>query len=198
MTTKKRTYVFGYSPNGYFQSNDGLITRDDGQTIKINSYDGHMAFCVKDHQMDSVPSDTLRHARDQINEAEGEDGHYGLPYSMLLYDVIREDYWHWLGEEANEHGFDNVFSAGRSSGWAVVHDTTELANNFLTVQDPEAIAILGEDVERLVEVRNRFLEFAFDAVEAIESFRQEYYRRLYEEYQELENARNNNIRRGDN
>lgn len=158
------TYSFGSESNSYFNGRDEVITRDDDARIKVNIKDGMWAVNVKAHAIAStMPADV-------------QNAISNLPDSVLQVaeDQAREGWWIAVQEIAVSHGFDKVYSAGRSGGWMAVNGTQDWHPNELF--EPE------EDDDSI----ERFLALAFDAVASIESAREDFYYRVREAFGELQ------------
>lgn len=153
MTEQKHTYEFGYSRNSYFSGSDGHITRDDGRSISVRTDDGLMSVNVKDHHghLEEHLDDEHRHKlRDLIAAKPDETTEWGGDYSDVLYERMREQWWHdarWTtgaegpgmsDPEAPDWAGD-VYSAGRSGGWCVIEGTSDLAASFPTRTLEEAV-----------------------------------------------------------
>jgi hypothetical protein len=137
---KQHTYEFGYAGNSYFNGSDGLVTRNDGKTIRIRSDNRCMSVEVKDHSFGiagTLDDDETKRRLKELVEARGEVHlEWGTgTYEDLLYERIKEQWWHdaeWMvsdDPEAPDWG-DDVSSAGRSGGWCVLGGTEFLADNF--------------------------------------------------------------------
>lgn len=135
--TEKHTYEFGYAGNSYFNGSDGLVTRDDGKSIRINSHDRCMSVSVKDH---GSPTDQLSdETKAKLAELprDGSLDAWGEEESTIgrLYERVREQWWHdaeWFTTEDTEapDWATGVHSAGRSGGWCVIEGSEFLADNF--------------------------------------------------------------------
>lgn len=127
------TYEFGYGGNSYFNGRDAVITRDDGKSIRINSYERNMAVCVKDYSFglrSSAPEDVKRMAA-ELPERPTDWGEM-TSYDGWAYEhIARDQFWHdasWLtGGEGKDMSDPEapawargVYSAGRSGGWCVI------------------------------------------------------------------------------
>jgi hypothetical protein len=221
METETHTYTFGYGRNSYFAGSDGKVTRDDGQTITINSYDGYMAVNVKDYSFDPLSEldDETRKMAQQVIDAEdsraalaGSDPEHG-GYTGDLYERLREVWWDDAKQLATEAGFGGVFQAGRSGGWCCIEGTRDLANDFPSAEKPDDLPCYycdelesehGDDHTYAAdvgqfEVRDRFLALAFDLVGNIDGVKRDVLTEIVrEEFAELEAAREANIIRGEN
>jgi hypothetical protein len=161
----ERTYNFGTRPNSYFRGADVRVERDDGSAIAVNRKDGLWAVNVKDDNLlRDIPGD-VRALADELGEA----------MAQRLYEMAQTDFWHWATTTlAPEHGFETVFSEGRSGGWLSVAGTRDW--------DAEMLFRPAAD-ER--EARDRFLALAFQAVEAVDGFRDIWYDQIREQHAEM-------------
>jgi hypothetical protein len=91
------------------------------------------AVCVKEH---TLGGDRVRYGTDDY-EAD-----------LARYDRARESWWEDVQEIGREHGFERVYSAGRSSGYAVPHP------------QPNTDDMYDEDVEAWL--RESFAPFVLD------------------------------------
>lgn len=99
------------------------------------SMPGHhgYAVCVKER---TLGGDRVRYGTDDY-EAD-----------LARYDRVREQWWEDVQEIGREHGFTDVYSAGRSSGYAVPHP------------QPRTDDMYDEDVEAWL--RDSFAPFVLD------------------------------------
>lgn len=140
---------------------DLRVTRDDGRTAKVSRREGMICLEVKDHDLyRDIPED-VRTLGDEL----GEDRVQGL------YDRAQSDFWRWVNDPlAGEHGFGQIYSEGRSSGWLAVDGTEDWEN--------EAILNPEDDDERAN--RQRLFDFFFAALDAMEDHRQQWYESIKE------------------
>jgi len=152
----EQRYTFSSADNSYFNGRDVRVTdTKTGASILVNVKDRFWAIDVKDADtFHSWPSD-VKTAAEKIGDAETEN----------LYNRVQESYWQWARTDlAWRSGFSTVYSAGRSGGWLAVEDT----QNW----DPESMLNPGEEEHEDV---GRFLALAFEAVAAIDAYRQQFY-----------------------
>lgn len=198
------TYEFDYAGNSYFQGRDGLVTRDDGKSIRINMRDRCMAVNVKDHKgsfhmsMDDLPEDAQRKAN-ELRRHGGPEDEFGRDFVDRLYEQAQESWWHDAEHMAQEADFRGVHSDGRSGGWCVIEGTEWLSDNFPTTDPPDAddISVEAEDRREAFADRDRFLQLAFDLVDNIQGVRTGWFVELIEdEHDQLEARREACIIRG--
>lgn len=69
------------------------------------------------------------------------------------FELVREGFWEDAGEIAHGHGFDDVHSAGRNSGWLVVHPQPHMDDWWEEEQNEwlERLAAFALDIEELHE-----------------------------------------------
>lgn len=154
-------YTFGTSANAYYQGYDLRVRWDDRSLgVVINEKDGMLAVDVKDHDTFSNLPLAAQAAAKKIGDETAQ----------AIYNGIQRSFWDWADDAAKSHGFDGVFQAGRSGGWVAVAGTQHLDGAALIEPDEE-----DEDM------RDRFLAFAFEIEQAIESedgYKQYFYKRL--------------------
>ena len=126
--------------------------------------------------------------------AEHPEDHYGKTWTMSLYDNARDQFWQDADLLAQDHGFDGVHAAGRSGGWMVVEGTRWLADNFLS--DPPR-PLTEEDAEAM-EMRDRFLACAFEALDYIKGARDNFHDMIRDAHHDLEMSREACLVKGEN
>jgi hypothetical protein len=166
----EHTYTFENVENPYFMGRDVRVTRDDGESVIIGRRDGFIAVNVKDDVLlwREGPTEVVK-----IAELLGETR------VQQLYERVQADYWQWAEDAlAANHGFSGVYQEGRSGGWLAVAGTQDWEDYAVTQPD------LIEDPDERAEAegdRKRFLELAFEADAAVESYREEFYTLLRDE-----------------
>lgn len=205
---KQHTYDFGVASNSYFQGSDGIITRDDGKSIKIQRYDNCLAVNVKDYSFgvnESIEDKAVLAKLNDLNKHSRDHFLYGQPcsYEDALYERVKEQWWHdaeWMTEEDEQRPVwvKGVHSAGRSGGWCVIEGSEWLSDNFLS-GDEQPDWMNDDDFEAAIQRRTEFLELAFDLVENIEQVKDGIATDIIlEDHAELEERRAENINPGDN
>lgn len=209
-TMTEHTYEFGVQRNGYFNGSDGIITRDDGKTVKIRRDDGCLSVCVKEYSFGlkaDAPEEVKRMAGELPSRIHPYGGHE-VSADEYLYDDVREGWWRndveWLIKE-DEQAPDwatGYYSAGRSGGWCAIEGSEWLADHFYSsneyTEEHERHGIDREDFDRAIEMRNEFCVLAFDIVGSIDGAHEWLHEMIREEYAELEAARESNTIRGEN
>jgi len=156
-------YTFGTSANAYFQGHDLRVRWDDRSLgVIINEKDGLLAIDVKDHDTIHQYPLASQAAAKKIGDAE----------TQRIYEQVQHDFWHWAEQLAKDHGFETIYQAGRSGGWLAVAGTENIPGSELI--DP------GEED---VDLRDRFLAFAFEIEQGIEGaggYKQQFYAALLE------------------
>lgn len=141
------TYTFGKEPNAYFHGQDMTITRDDGETIKVNRKDDMWAVNVKyDGTYHDLPP-TCRLAVDNLPE--------GIVSG--IEQQARENFWRDARMLAEENGYSDIFSAGRSGGWLCVDKTR-------TWESPNPAEPTDDEREQVED----WIAFCFEAVALID------------------------------
>lgn len=177
MTTEKHTYDYGTSRNSYFNGHDGLITRDDGKSIRLSIRDNLVAVNVKDRSfsvmkvLDTETQAKLKELNEHMPHERNDWGATGN-YEEQLYERCKEQWWHdaeWMTAEDPERPdwTDGIYSDGRSSGWCVIEGTSELAEGFPTIEWTE------QDEQRLAYLEKTYNDDAISADEW-DTLRQEY------------------------
>lgn len=156
-------YTFGTSANAYYKGHDLRIRWDDRSLgVIVNEKDGMLAIDVKDH--DTIHNTPLasQAAAEKIGDTE----------TQHVYERVQMDFWQWAGEACKDYGFETVYQAGRSGGWLAVAGTENIPGSELI-----------EPGEEDVDLRDRFLAFAFAIEQAIEGeggYKQQFYAALVE------------------
>lgn len=126
-------------------------------TIHVNVRDGMWAIDVKDRD---TLADLPKFAQLAIEKL-------GADTTQAIYTESVERFWEWARDAAQEHDFDTVHPAGRSGGWMAVDGT----------QDWRPVELI-QPRDDFRERRDAFLEFAFEVVAGMDTFRNEYAQNL--------------------
>lgn len=126
-------------------------------TIHVNVRDGMWAIDVKDRD---TLADLPKFAQLAIEKL-------GADTTQAIYNESVERFWEWARDAAQEHDFDTVHAAGRSGGWMAVDGT----------QDWRPVELI-QPRDDFRERRDAFLEFAFEVVAGMDTFRNEYAQNL--------------------
>lgn len=130
------------------------VTRDDSDTsVRINIREGMWAVDVKDRETYASLPEPAQKAADKLGESA----------TNAIYEGAKEAYWDWAQDAAQEHGFSRVYSAGRSGGWMAVDGTQGW--------DPSELLL---PTDELRAERDAFLALAFEAVEMMAHYRNEF------------------------
>lgn len=162
-------YEFSSEANAYFNGHDVTVTdrENGGKSIKVQLKDGMWAVEVRDHLIHRDYPRDVRLGIENLSEQTVE----------ALYQCQVEGYWrdaHLIADESET--FSNVYSAGRSSGWAALDGTQNWEPDMLLEPTP------GGDRER----RDEFLKVAFELVALIGERRQMFFEDVREAHQELQ------------
>ncbi len=121
------SYIFNTTPNSYFRGQD-LRVEDTNthEVITINRKEGHnWAVNVKhDFVYRSAPAN-VRAAIDALGDVKCEN----------IEQSVQRAFWTEADALANEHGWADIHSAGRSSGWLVLPRTWESPSPIEPVED---------------------------------------------------------------
>lgn len=155
-----KTYTFSRADNNYFNGHDlHIADRENGRTITVNRKSGMLAVDVKDRTVRQGWPKPVQDAADKLKAGKLD----------AIYEGIRAAFWNWAVEDlAPEHGFNTAYSEGQSGGWLAV-EGTKLSEDVELSETPEPDSDFA-----------RFLEVAFAAVEAVESYRKDFFARVIE------------------
>lgn len=147
-------YTFDTEPNAYFLGQDVRVTdHANGATILVNVKDGMWAVNVKDDVIHASYPRDIQNALDTISERE----------AASAYNAAIESWWDDAQSSASERGFeDGVNTAGRSSGWMALPDTS----------DWEPTMLLSPKGQLELTRRDRFLSLGFEVVANIDKVRE--------------------------
>lgn len=151
------------------------------------------AVCVKDHG--AYNSDPARQFPDLSEEAV-----------QMIYDGVQADWWEVYAQQvAEDHGYGQAYSAGRSAGWVIVDNpgsfleyTTDRQTWEIPAADDTADDYTREEYADAIAQRDRFLRFAGAILQELDYMREVYAERLAETMAELETRREAAIVRGYN
>lgn len=169
------TYTIGRQDNAYFEGFDATLYReaDNARVATIGMREHRPAVAVK-HDLFLLYAN-IRDDLDVLTDAEIEAEEEGA----------MEAFWRFTAPDlAREHGFHDVYQAGRSGGWLLPDPAPDLSKS-----DPEDTPLMQQ---RAKNERERFFAFAEDVTAAVEGAEQDVIERLSERAEEVRRARRNN------